>query len=362
MPVKKKGIGLLLCFFMCALWLQAQNLVKNPSFEEYSNCPNALGTFNEHVEFWSTPTAGSTDYFNTCSKIMGAPDNFNGEQEPKHGNAYAGIYFYAPADYREYIQSELRFTLKQGQEYELSFYASLAEGSDFAIKDFGVVVSDNMLQIPIKTQLSKGFLYKSKRRFQNFEIHHENFNENKRNWFKVSTTFVAKGYEKYLSIGNLKDNKSTRRVQTKRKETKKGAYYYIDQVSLIKKRSLDEPEMEFERDSLYVFKNIHFDFDEFAITGRAEQELTKIREALFENPQMLLQIHGHTDDLGTAAYNQNLSEKRALAVADYFVGHGIRNERISYFGHGNTKPFTEGKSEEERALNRRVEFLFTKKR
>ena len=43
-----------------------QNLVKNPSFEDYLECPNALGTFGLHLKNWSTPTQGSTDYFNTC--------------------------------------------------------------------------------------------------------------------------------------------------------------------------------------------------------------------------------------------------------------------------------------------------------
>ena len=359
--MKRREYRFLPWFYICTLCAFSQNLVENPSFEEYSKCPNALGTFNENVEFWSTPTAGSTDYFNTCSKIMGAPDNFNGEQEPKHGNAYAGIYFYAPSDYREYIQAELKFTLKEGLEYELSFYASLAEGSDFAIKDFGVVLSEHLLHISIKKELSKGFLYKSKSRFQNFEINQEGFNENKSNWFKVSTTFVAKGYEKYVSIGNLRDNKSTRKVQTKRKSTKKGAYYYIDQVVLSKKRNGGEPEMEFERDSLYVFKNIHFDFDKFSISSSAKKELTSIRETLFDNPKIVLQIHGHTDDLGTLSYNQGLSERRAKAVAMYFIDQGIVPERISYFGHGNTKPFTKDKTEKARALNRRVEFLFSVK-
>ena len=76
----------------------SQNLIKNPSFEDYLECPNTLGTFNEHVKSWSTPTGGSTDYFNTCSTVMSAPENFNGIQHPKDGNAYSGLYFYAPGD------------------------------------------------------------------------------------------------------------------------------------------------------------------------------------------------------------------------------------------------------------------------
>ena len=75
--------------------------------------------------FWSTPTQGSTDYFNACSKVMSAPENFNGVQYPKSGEAYAGFYFYAPGDYREYIQAELTRTLRRGiKGYQLTFYVS----------------------------------------------------------------------------------------------------------------------------------------------------------------------------------------------------------------------------------------------
>ncbi len=49
---------------LCPLMLAAQNLVKNPSFEEFANCPKALGNLANDVLHWSTPTEGSTDYFN----------------------------------------------------------------------------------------------------------------------------------------------------------------------------------------------------------------------------------------------------------------------------------------------------------
>ena len=178
-------------YWVLPLLVVSQNLVKNPSFEEYYECPNALGTFDGQVKFWSTPTTGSTDYFNTCSKVMSAPENFNGVQHPKSGKAYAGFYFYAPSDYREYIQAELTKALKVGEKYDLEFYVSLAEGSDFAVKDFGVVFSEKPLDVNTKKNLSRGHLFKMKsNRFQTFEISHAEIHEDKSVWLKIKLSFL----------------------------------------------------------------------------------------------------------------------------------------------------------------------------
>ncbi|NKI33118.1 OmpA family protein [Croceivirga thetidis] len=344
--------------FLISTTVFAQNLVQNPSFEDFIDCPNALGTFSKHVKYWSTPTAGTSDYFNKCSVIMGAPENFNGEQEPIDGRAYAGIYFYAPADYREYVQNQLRFTLREGLEYELSFYASLAEGSDFAIKDFGIVLSEGKFSGSTKQVLSKGRMYKTNQRFQYFEVQHDEFHENKSNWFKVKLVFRAKGFERFLSIGNLRDNKMTRKVQTKRRQSKKGAYYYIDNLRLTKIGGETSPSDRLEKDSLYVLRHVNFDFDKYELTPKAVLELERILERLLEAPKLQLQIHAHTDDLGSHEYNNDLSKSRANSIADFFVLKGIEKERIHCFGHGSTKPLVENSTEEQRKQNRRAEFIF----
>ena len=337
---------------------QGQNLIKNPSFEVYLECPNALGTFGTQVTSWSTPTQGSTDYFNTCSKVMSAPENFNGVQHPKAGNAYAGFYFYAPGDYREYIQVELKRTLREGQKYQLEFYVSLAEGSDFAVKDFGVALSYKKLDVETKKELSKGRLFRTKgNRFQIFEINHSNFHEDKSVWLKISTSFTAKGFERFLALGNLRDNKSTRIVQTKRKETKKGAYYYIDMVSLKPEGEIKDVEAVIETDTLYTFKNVHFHFDQFNLTLEAKNELLAILQQLEKDADLLLEIHGHTDNLGNDSYNQTLSERRAKTIVDYFINAGIANSRISWYGHGSKSPKSNNLTERGRAKNRRAEFL-----
>ena len=75
-----------------------------------------------------------------------------------------------------------------------------------------------------------------------------------------------------------------------------------------------------------------------------------------EYPTLVIEISGHTDNRGAAAYNQNLSQNRAKAVVDYFVQQGIPAARLKYAGYGLTQPIADNATDEGRATNRRVEF------
>ncbi len=341
---------------MCQ-WLCAQNLVKNPSFEVYTSCPEALGTFQSDVAYWTAPTQGSTDYFNTCSTVMGAPENFNGVQRPKYGNAYTGLYFYAPANYREYIQVPLKKTLQKGETYDLEFFVSLAEGSDFAVKDFGVVLAHQALNVDIITQLSRTRLLTIKGNpVHFFEVNHTNFHKDKTDWLKVQGQFVAKGYERFLIIGNLRTNKKTRKIQTKRKERKRGAYYYVDMIALTNRKFRSEKN-SLAIDSLTAFEHVNFDFDQFALGDKAKTELLSLYHRLVDEVGLNLEIHGHTDNLGSDDYNKELALKRAKAIGHYLIEQGIATQRISWYGHGSSKPLGDNTAAMGRAKNRRAEFI-----
>ncbi|MEM8509566.1 MAG: OmpA family protein [Bacteroidota bacterium] len=344
-------------FFPFVLW--GQNLVKNPSFENYVECPEALGVFHQLVTHWSTPTEGSSDYFNTCSKIMGAPENFNGVQYPKDGAAYAGVYFYAPGDYREYLQAPLHRTLRKGRRYQLEFYVSLAEGSDFAVRDFGVVFSYKPWEVATRKTLSKAKRYQAKgNKHYILELNQTKFHEDKSVWLKINSTFEAKGYENFVTLGNFEDNANTQKIKTKRKETKKGAYYYIDAVAI---RTISEGtpvHSEIIVDSMQVLENVHFPFDDYRLAQQTKRELVQVIETLHQYPHLYLELHGYTDNLGTAQYNAILSKKRARAIAEYLVAQGIATERITWFGHASAKPRASNATSPGRAKNRRVEFVY----
>ena len=73
-------------------------------------------------------------------------------------------------------------------------------------------------------------------------------------------------------------------------------------------------------------------------------------------PRMKIEISGHTDDVGTASYNQQLSLKRAEAVYFYMTEQGIEAERLAYQGYGQTQPAFPNDSDMNRSKNRRIEF------
>ena len=356
----------LLCFLILGSydWCLAQNMIPNPSFEDYDNCPVQLGNFYADVTLWSTPTLGSTDYFNGCSTIMGTPKNFNGEQEAYFGKGYAGLYLYAPGDYREYLQVALKETLQEGKEYEISFFVSFAERSDFAIKDFGILFSSGPISVETRRTLSKMHLYRIKENTYHFlEINYSEYYKDKKDWVKVSTSFTAKGTENYLSIGNFRNNAKTRNLMTKR-NAKQGAYYYIDKLDLFTPPTGNAPAAlaaDIPLDEPQVFENIHFDFDASILLEPAKIDLNGLYKFLLKNESYMVRISGYTDNLGSDSYNQKLSDLRCKAVADYLISLGLSGDRIDWKGFGGLHPVAENTTEEGRQKNRRVEFVISRK-
>jgi outer membrane protein OmpA-like peptidoglycan-associated protein len=71
---------------------------------------------------------------------------------------------------------------------------------------------------------------------------------------------------------------------------------------------------------------------------------------------MVIEIHGHSDSSGTPATNRRLSERRALAIADYLIGAGVEGKRLIAIGHGAEAPIVVGDQPQSMACNRRIEF------
>jgi outer membrane protein OmpA-like peptidoglycan-associated protein len=100
---------------------------------------------------------------------------------------------------------------------------------------------------------------------------------------------------------------------------------------------------------------IQFEFNKAALLSVNREVLSRIAGILLTSKGYSITVYGHTDDVGSEAYNQELSEKRAQAVRDYLVEAGIGPEIITTKGFGKTKPLVAGKTPEARAKNRRVE-------
>jgi OOP family OmpA-OmpF porin len=98
-----------------------------------------------------------------------------------------------------------------------------------------------------------------------------------------------------------------------------------------------------------------FDFDSAKIKSEAYSMLNKASAILKKHPEINVEVDGHTCNIGTPAYNQNLSKKRAKAVMEYFVGRGVDAKRLKINGYGLRRPVADNSTKEGRTKNRRVE-------
>jgi OmpA-OmpF porin, OOP family len=108
--------------------------------------------------------------------------------------------------------------------------------------------------------------------------------------------------------------------------------------------------------SMAILNNIFFDLDKFDLKPKSIPELQKIIRFMKENPQVRVEVSGHTDNSGQASYNKQLSEKRALSVYDYLLQKGVDKNRLLPKGYGSEKPIATNESEIGRQQNRRIEF------
>jgi len=105
--------------------------------------------------------------------------------------------------------------------------------------------------------------------------------------------------------------------------------------------------------------NILFGFDKADLSVEAKGNLDKLVTVLNTYADTDIELQGHTDSKGSEAYNQTLSEKRATTVSAYLAEKGIKADRVTIKGFGETVPKYDNETEEGRAQNRRVEFLIT---
>jgi outer membrane protein OmpA-like peptidoglycan-associated protein len=111
-----------------------------------------------------------------------------------------------------------------------------------------------------------------------------------------------------------------------------------------------------------LMPNVNFSFDSYGLSEAMRTQLTSISRIIKDNPEMVLELAGHACRIGDSRYNQQLSEKRALAVAQYLTQqHAIPNSRLIVRGYGETRPLypnaPEVRDHPEAALNRRTEFI-----
>ena len=108
-----------------------------------------------------------------------------------------------------------------------------------------------------------------------------------------------------------------------------------------------------------ITQQIHFEFDKDKIRAESFPVLDAVVDVLRKNPDIKIEVQGHTDNKGTAKYNKDLSNRRAGSVMKYLVSRGIEASRLTSFGYGFDRPIVPNTTAQNRALNRRVQFIRT---
>jgi OOP family OmpA-OmpF porin len=101
----------------------------------------------------------------------------------------------------------------------------------------------------------------------------------------------------------------------------------------------------------------HFAFDSARLTDSGRAKVREAAATMKQYPNLRVSVEGHTDSVGSDAYNQGLSERRAQSVADALAADGISPSRMSVKGFGKSKPIASNSTAEGRAQNRRVEII-----
>jgi len=254
LPMKKVFFTFL---FACLLiTTKSQNLVPNYSFEYKTQCPDNPGQIG-YAYPWYSPTMGSTDYFHSCgiSGYVGVPSNVWGYQFARTGNGYAeiGVYGSSTSSIREYIQVQLSDTLVAGNQYCIKFHINHAGSSAFttsytpiAITEIGLLFSTN----PIITTNTLPLSY-SPQIVSPAGVYLNDTTQ----WVEISGIYTASGGERFITIGNFKDDISTDTITVANPGFDPQGYYYVDDVSVIDCDSLVGISENRDNDVLKIFPN-----------------------------------------------------------------------------------------------------------
>lgn len=224
----------ILFLLLTSMLFAQQNLVPNPSFENYSSCPNNEAQLDSATG-WINPNCGTSDYYNACSFLMNVPGTWGDRFQYAHtGVAYAGFYAYSKPcpNGREYVQIQLNSPLISSNCYFVTFYLNNANWANYAVNKLGCYFSNN----PVSCSSSSYLL--------NYmpQIYTENIIADTMNWIAIKGIFVANGGEQYITIGNFFNDASIDTLlafptQLPNEQT----YYLVDDVSVISIDSINIP-------------------------------------------------------------------------------------------------------------------------
>jgi outer membrane protein OmpA-like peptidoglycan-associated protein len=139
-----------------------------------------------------------------------------------------------------------------------------------------------------------------------------------------------------------------------------GFLFKSERIDLREVREAQNIEQKVEVDKIEIgvqstLRNTFYRTGASDLSPESTAELQNLIIHLNQKPTLRLEISGHTDNTGSDAINNRLSQARAKAVVDYLVQHGIAANRLTYVGYGSSKPVADNRTEAGRAINRRTE-------
>jgi OmpA-OmpF porin, OOP family len=357
--------------FVCTKPVFSQNLVPNPGFEQYTYCPSGINQSDlEIVKEWRQSTSGTPDYFNRCGKEVGIPNSIFGVREAAAGDGFVGVVVFSPTkrNYREYMHARLQTPLRKDQWYCVSMKVALADNATYISDGIGAALTAGPfkkgrgMNIAVDAQLNNP---------AGKVLYHQN------EWITLSAPMKSKGGEQFITIGNFRDDEhlliKSRNITPERGKAIEHAYYFIDEVSVVRVESPDECynsqnnlQIDLLADANRDYRTIRlqsvlFEFDESKITTESETILADVLLVLKRNPTYEIEVVGHADLMGREGYNLDLSKRRSQSVIDYLSSRGIDKKRLRIKYFGSAQPVTSNDTEEGRQQNRRVEFMIVEK-
>ena len=181
-------------------------------------------------------------------------------------------------------------------------------------------------------------------------------------WYRWSGHFIADKTKSFLIIGNFRSDQDSQVKMPFRGDIKYG-YYYLDDVHLFKIPPIiipppsESPLTNFvpKAGEIVTLSNIYFEHDRVDFMPRALVQLDQLLTFLNKYPTMRVEIIGHTDNVGTDDYNQQLSIRRSTAVVNWLAARKINRDRLLASGFGSSQPINSNSTSLGRSKNRRVE-------
>ena len=347
----------------------SQNLIANGSFEDRNTCTESDAECSP--EAWKTTSPFLLIYA--------------GEKE----NRFVGftVFNNSIPNTRQYLQIKLLCPLIKDKLYRFSLKL---KSSDLQIGSIGALFSDSILfynRDVLIDRVPSIDLSSSINRIPKQKI---------REWNGFSIDYRAKGFEKYLIIGNFQNDSEQKRTFKTKPRDFANYTYSIDDIELIPIEKIEIcPDFEKIREKLYSLNDRHplkrynlfgddepqiietakkvdidtirlgsvfFEFDSYKIDSVGKITLDSLFNQISKENIDFIKIHGHTDSIGDKDYNRDLSFHRALAIKELLTTHNLIGYITDIKGFGDTTPIASNSTEEGRKRNRRVEVIIKYKK